>query len=117
MSIRGFIDRLTGKSKWVPPQGNGLEHDDWQRGDLAVRIAKGEWYGLEDGRRVAGPEFGELLRVSCVRMDQGWHILAFEGTAHFWTAECFRKVRPQQREACDQSFIRKMKGIRPKVGA
>ena len=118
MNLRGIVNRLIGrKPKWVPPMGSGKEHDDWRVGDLATCRAKGQWHRLESGQACNGPRFGDLLRVSNVGMSQGWHWLEFEGVGDAWTAECFRKIRPNQRQACTEGFKLRMKGLRPKVDA
>lgn len=117
MSLRDFIDRLRGAPKWDAPEGNGLEHDDWRVGDLAECATSKEWIRHMDGCVVDGPRKGLLLRVCDVSMIDNWHCLAFEGWDHWWTAECFLKIRPSQRQACQPWFKRMVKGLRPKVVA
>lgn len=103
--ILGFIHRMFGREpKYVPPIGNGFEHDDWRVGDLAECVRTGDWYRIADGQPMTGPRFGQILRVAGIGMTGGWHWLAFEGVEQLFTAECFLKIRPNQREACTPAF-------------
>lgn len=102
MSVWGGI--LNRFRRWHPPVGNDRAADDWRTGDLAVCITGGSWTHLWSGMRVDGPKEGELLRVVAVGFGMGHHALTFHGGGSWWTAVCFRKVRPNNREACDPRF-------------
>jgi hypothetical protein len=62
--------------------------DNWQVGDLAVCI-NDEW----DGCLAGNPRRGDILRVSFYGKNQ----------RHGWSAEMFRKIRPDT-EPCDAEF-------------
>ena len=117
MTLRSFINRLRGKPKWVPPEGNGRCTEDWQAGDLAECIDDEPWFDLRTGSLSDGPKHGDLLRVSGISMVFGHVLLRFYGGPDRFSADSFRKITPRQDEACTDAFKRQMKGLRPKVDA
>lgn len=119
MSLRNLINRLR-RPKWVPPIGPRRADDDWQTGDLAECVDGGSaWIRLRDGCPVSyGPKRGDIMRGIGVGMSEfGFQALALEGTGEWWVAECFRKIRPLNREACKPAFADLMKRLGPKVRA
>lgn len=117
MSLRTIISRAFGR-QWVPPLGDGRAADDWRVGDLAVCIVPSYvWTNFRTGHRCGGPDAGVVLRVAAVEIREGWHVLGFPGNLEWWTAECFRRVDPRQREACKPAFADQMKRLRPVVDA
>lgn len=118
MSLRTFIRRALGRPTYQPKRGNGRATDDWQSGDLAKCVRSGPWQRMCDGQLVDyGPRMCQILRVCAVTMTEGHHALAFHGLRDLWTAENFRKIRPNNRDACTITFKRQMKDCRPRVDA
>jgi hypothetical protein len=74
--------------------------DNWQVGDLAVCI-NDEW----DGCLAGNPRRGDILRVSKSGYLGDVFGLGFYGKnqRHGWSAEMFRKIRPDT-EPCDAEF-------------
>lgn len=109
MSARQFLAWLANGFKHLPT-------DDWQAGDLAECL-ESRWLIVSTGDKCEGPSLGQILRVEAVDEADGLKGLAFEGLNYWWAAACFRKIRPQQREACSPAFADKMKRLRPMVDA
>lgn len=107
---------------------NREAENGWRVGDLAVCVAKGDWYWLENGARRphCGPAPEQLLRVAAVTPapvlfagETGLfrHIgLSFnEFPDDFYPAPLFRKVKPDAEAADDADLVALIKGVR--VGA
>lgn len=94
--------------------------DDWQVGDLAVSVGPtgkpGSWTAK------GGPRKGSIQRVADLVVGHGWTALLFDGypAPHWtrgWNANCFRKVRPDEQQACEPEFVQLLKRSEQKVSA
>jgi hypothetical protein len=111
MSARAFLAWLGNGCRWRPL-------DDWLSGDLAECISGGPWERVTDGQPVEhGPRMCQIFRVAEVVVQDGHLALAFDGLDDLWLADYFRKIRPNQRQACAPWFKAKMKRLRPTVDA
>jgi hypothetical protein len=84
---------------------------DWQVGDMAVSIGRqnrDNWWAK------GGPPKGTILPVDAVVVTADWTALVFNQfpSPHFtrgWQHYCFRKIRPDEHEACEPEFITLLK--------
>jgi hypothetical protein len=94
---------------------------DWQVGDLAACIKKDAWRTFPTGRPAEGPAYDTVHRVRRVG------IFPLDGKAVLWleawpgdnfrnsfTAARFRKIRPDEREACEPEFVTLLQRIKRK---
>lgn len=109
--IRAFLRYHLFRLRQKPPA------EDWRRGDLAECLQKGGWSIVATGQPCPGPEYGQIVRVASVDCQDGLVGLALEGWPAWWTPNSFRKITPRQREACNEGFRLRMKGLRPRVDA
>ena len=101
----------------IANQGDGLV--DWQIGDLAVCIEGGDWFSFEkqdfDG---IGPELGSVHKVTFVSIQHGGVALDFaEWPDEWFWADAFRKIRPDEHEACEPEFVTLIKRAKRPVSA
>ena len=97
-----FLGRIFGKRAASRPAP-----EDWQLGDQAECIIAGQWYTCPEMVPSGGPEHGQVMKVTGVKLctdpyePEGKAIaLAFAGwPGHFFASACFRKVRPRADEA------------------
>ena len=85
---------------------------DWQVGDLALVV--GAKLGPGDWRCKGGPKAGCVVVIEGVIPGPGWLALVPAGyrSTHFtrgWGSESFRKIRPDEHEACEPEFVTLLK--------
>jgi hypothetical protein len=96
---------------------------DWQVGDLAVRVKYDDperWYPM--GTITYGSTLGEIRRVDGVVLVAGEIGLIFADNpsphrTRAWSSLQWRKIRPDEREACEPEFITLLKRSKRKVDA
>lgn len=115
MNLRNLINRLRGRPSGLT--GRDQSERDWSKGDLGVCIGDNQWLDVYTNRPRKGPALDELVKVRDVAERHGFLFLRLEGNSDWFTAQWFKKLRPNQREACDFRFRALIKSLRPKVGA
>jgi hypothetical protein len=84
---------------------------DWQVGDLALCLADhGDWVGMSYGAVVKGPENGAVSRV--IEIGYAGDGLKFAEFGHFFHRDRFRKIRPDEHEACEPEFVTLLKRVK-----
>jgi hypothetical protein len=84
---------------------------DWQAGDLAMCVIDGGWFGHIHGSLPSiFPEKNAVYRVVKVRpRDQITFLYFAEIDGKGWNAAAFRKIRPDEHEACEPEFVTLLK--------
>lgn len=115
MSIRGFIGGLF-RPRW--PNVDLRSSEDWMPGDLAVCTGSNPWCDLNTGQMRGGPCKDDLMRVQQIAVRRGHLFLRFGRWPGDWfTARWFRKVHPDNSEACKPAFAKQMRSLGRKVEA
>ena len=85
---------------------------DWQVGDLALRLRDGHWRDLDLGvMTTEGPPPGSVNRVIGLRKEREGLGLRLEGWPEFIFSACsFRKIRPHTPDAQDAETIALLNG-------
>jgi hypothetical protein len=87
---------------------------DWQIGDLAQSLLH-RWIDEHTLEEVGGPPLGWVGKVTGVRIDEvGDLMLLFDeyGDPRGYIARAFRKIRPDEHEACEPEFVTLIKKTR-----
>jgi hypothetical protein len=89
---------------------------EWQVGDLAVCVIGDGWFGYEHGSvPSAAPQKNAVYRVVKVRPRDALVFLCFaEIDAKGWNSAAFRKIRPDEHEACESEFVTLLQRIKRK---
>ncbi len=67
----------------------------WSRGDLALRIADGEWESYFTKKNRTGPSVGQIYQVTEVHTLLGVTVLGFEPWKEcLYCADAFRRIDP-----------------------
>ncbi len=100
---------------------------DWQVGDLAVCLKTDKWRGRQTGRVTDGPSYGSVHKVAWVGPSRcGVLCLELEGietprnrdgSVIPWTADRFRKIRPDEQEPCEVEFVTLLKRSKQRQSA
>lgn len=87
--------------------------EEWHVGDKAICILDGPWVNIFTRVTAVGPEGGRIYEVTRVTVEYGAQCLGFaEFGCLDYLAQHFRKVRPDEREACTEAF-RKLLNRKP----
>lgn len=94
-----------------------MASDDWSVGDLAVCV-EAEFYN-RDGSPASGPELGGVYTVTDIGTAiEGFTWIGIDGFGDLgMDARQFRKIRPDQHEACESEFVTLLKRSRNRVVA
>ena len=90
----------------------------WQVGDLALCINTEGWVDGPTRKPSAGIKAGCVSVVRRVWQQYTFTMLVFdEGHPDGCSAANFRKIRPDEREACEPEFVTLLNRIKRKIGA
>lgn len=89
--------------------------DDWRVGDLALCVDDAR-------RRYSGPPTGLLRKGKVYRVIgiAGPNLIMAEGPVGDdlgWRSDRFRKIRPDEHQACEPEFVTLLESFKPKVDA
>lgn len=92
---------------------------DWNIGDLALCVEAGDWFDADNEVFDSfGPEVGSVCTVEGFGECNGrMSLLLIEWPADEFTASAFRKMRPDEQEACEPEFVTLLERIKQKVSA
>jgi hypothetical protein len=101
---------------------------DWQVGDLVVCVdaAPKPWNDIPQLAALKRLEIGRTYRVSAIGLVGSWSgptIMLHGCTSTYdhlgmgWTASRFRKIRPDERKACEPEFVTLIKRAKRPVSA
>jgi hypothetical protein len=99
---------------------------DWQVGDLAVCVDDGPHPQEPDRAGLTLVRTGGFYRVSGIGVSEFYNctVLTFDGidghldtSTGFYAAWRFRKIRPDEQEACEPEFVTLIKRSKQRVSA